>query len=224
VTSEPGTSKAGGRLAPFLAAIYLPALLLLGAVGLASRIWGIPEGDFTRDPLQVLHQPAYLGLTSYVGILVWCATATMGLFAAAALRNGPGAKTTQRFLLWAGILTAWVTLDDLFMLHDVVIPQVLHLREQFVFMLYAVIAVSYARRFKEQLFRRDRALIFLTVVFAAISVVMDNGHAIQVIVGHPVVPQSYLVEDGTKLLAQVSWAGYVGRRSLEALRGPADGG
>jgi hypothetical protein len=213
----------GGRLAPSLILIYAPALVLLVVVGAVSRIWGIPQGDFTRDPLQMLHQPVYLGLVSYAGILVWCAAATMGIFAGAVLRGRPGAEVTGRFLLWAGVLTGWVAVDDLFMLHDIVIPQLTHVREQFIYMLYAVIAASFAVRFKEQL-RQDRMLIFLTVVFAVVSVVMDTGHAIQTIVGRPIVPQSYLVEDGTKLLAQVGWAGYVGRRSWEALLGLSSGG
>ncbi len=206
-----------GALGPFLAVIYTPAVVLLAVLGVVSRVWNVPEGNFTRDPLQLEHLPVYLGLTSYVGILVWCAAATIGFMSAAVLPDSPALRTTRSFLLWTGVLTLWITLDDLFMFHDIVIPQLTHVREQIIYLLYAAIAIWFARRFKEQL-REDRLLLALIVILAVASIAMDNGHAVQVITGRALIPQSYLVEDGMKLLAQVGWFGYVVRRASAVLR------
>ena len=176
--------------ARLLLSIYLPALLLLSIIGLASRHWSIPVGHFTRDPLQMLHQPPYLGLVSHLGTLMWWTGGSVGVFAAAVLRGAPAGEKTRLFLLWAGILTLWVAVDDLFMLHEVVIPQMFHVREQIIYILYGFVAVYCAIRFKAQVFQRHVALVWLTVVFSIISIVMDNWHALATIVGRPILPEN----------------------------------
>lgn len=206
-------------LARLIFVIYLPALCFLAAVVVAARRGGLPVGDLTRDPLQILNQPPYLGIVSNVGVLLWCMAASIALLAATAVPADPRRGETKRFLLWTGLLSALVLLDDLFMFHEIVIPQLTHIDEHFVYMVYIAIGIGYAVRFRRELLGDSALLVLLATAFMTVSLVTDQGYTLSLIFGRKVVPDSYFLEDGSKFLAQASWAGFVARRALRALTG-----
>ncbi len=201
----------------FLLAIYLPAIVLLLLVAVISAAKGIPAGTFMRDPVQVVGAPFYTGLVSNAGILVWCSAAVMALFAGALLPRSPERREQKRFLLWSGVLTLGVMLDDLFILHDQVFPDLFHVYEQVFYFAYLAAGALYIIRFRRQLFGADVVLLVLGATFMGISVTMDQWHMLLTIFGRMIIPENLLLEDGAKLLSQVSWIGYLARRSAEAV-------
>lgn len=218
---QPGSESRRGRhsesLSRFLVAIYVPAVLLLVVVAVISAAKGIPVGTFTRDPVQVMGAPFYTGLISNAGILVWCAGAVMALFAGATAPRIPERREQKRFLIWSGALTLGVLLDDFFILHDQVFPDLFHVYEQVFYCLYLAAAALYVIRFRRQLFGADVVLLVLAAAFMGISVIMDQWHMLLTIFGRMIIPENYLLEDGAKLLSQVTWMGYLARRSADAV-------
>jgi hypothetical protein len=192
-------------------------VLVLALLQLAALHTRVPMGVFTRDPLQLLGAPFYTGIVSNLGVLIGFGGAAVCLFAGAVLPQRSERSRMKQFLLWTGILTAVLVVDDLFMLHDIVIPDHLHIREQFVYAAYVVVAAAYAFSFWRVLWASGAALILIAVACAGLSVLMDQGHAIYVLLGTDVIPTNYLIEDGTKFVSIASWAAYGILRSYEAL-------
>lgn len=119
--------------AKYLGCIGLLLLLLIGIFD----IYGVQMTQLSRDPLQRLQLPVYLGLLSYLGVLAWCAASAIMLFSAFLLRQGHPDSPPTRFLVWMGILAAILFLDDLFMVHDTIVPVHLHLPEMSFYLVYA---------------------------------------------------------------------------------------
>jgi hypothetical protein len=215
-------SRASGAPRPrpslaVLAAIYVPALIVVVLLVVAKRLAGIDPGLLTRDPAQITNSPIYLGLVSNLGIVLWCAGGVVALFAASQLPRDAAHREARLFLLWSGWLTLALGLDDLVMVHDVVFPDMLHLPEQALFLVYAVVATGYLLRFRESL-RADLLLVVLVVVCAGISVLWDQWHLLYRIFGRIIISENFLLEDGGKLFAIAGWMGYLLRTAARALR------
>ncbi len=202
----------------FALALYAPAIVLLGTVAAVVKATGIPGEVFMRDPAQVVEAPFYLGLVSNLGILVWCTGGAVALFAAVLLTGRPGRAEQRRFLLWSGVLTLAVMIDDLLLLHDKLIPDLTHLPEQAVNVVHLTVALIYVARFRRLIFASDRMLLVLATALMGLSLVMDQWHLLFRLTGRMILPENYLLEDGPKLLAIVSWMGYLLRRASDAVR------
>jgi len=207
----------------FLLAVYAPTVALLAVVGIAARAIGVDPGVFVRDPAHVAHVAFYTGLISNLGIAVWCAGAVMALFAAAVLPKTQNRREERRFLLWSGVLTLYLMLDDLAMLHDDVYMKAFHIYEQVVFLVYLPVAAVYVARFRRQLFGPHAALILLTGAFTILSLTMDQWHMLLTVFGRIILPENQLVEKGAKLLAMVSWMAFLARTAADAV-GTRDSG
>lgn len=201
----------------FLLALYAPPIALLALVGIVARVIGVEPGVFLRDPAHIAHVPFYTGIISNLGIAVWCAGAVMALFAAAALPKTPDRREDRRFLLWSGLLTLYLMVDDLAMLHDDVYRNLFHIYEQVVFLVYLPIAAIYLTRFRRQLFGPHVALVVLTGVFTILSLTMDQWHMLLTVFGRIIVPENQLVEKGAKLLSMVSWMAFLARTAADAV-------
>ena len=119
--------------AKYLGSIGLLLLLLIGIFD----IYGVQMTQLSRDPLQRLQLPVYLGLLSYLGVLAWCAASAIMLFSAFLVRQSHPDSLPARFLVWMGVLAAILFLDDLFMVHDTIVPVHLHLPEISFYLVYA---------------------------------------------------------------------------------------
>jgi hypothetical protein len=186
------------------------ALAGLGALGAALLVWwvaGVEIGDLTRDPATSQEFARYVGALSYLGVLAWTVGATAALVGARAAAPGSPAR---RFLVAAGLLTAWLALDDLFLVHEYVGGLI---REggrgsDLVLGTYALAGVAVMWRWRSFTLRETPisivlvvgGLLFLSLVFDALG----RGGSAQ-----------YLLEDGPKLLGLMGWTTYL---ALVALR------
>src|SRR5688572_9327807 len=94
--------------------LYVPILALLLLVIIAAFSSRIPLSSLTRDMASIAHVHPLIGVVSNVGILLWCATAVICLFGGSLLRQ-KGMHAEARFLLWGGVMTLVLLVDDLFM-------------------------------------------------------------------------------------------------------------
>ena len=166
------------------------------SVWVFARVKGVPPSLLSEDPAAVAHLPLYVGVLSYLGILLWTAAAVVCLFTAALVRSA-GRPTVHRFFLFSGLIGALLTLDDLFQFHEGLVPQVLGLPQWVYPLAYGTIMVAYLRAFGALILRSDGLLFLLALFFFVGSVSMD-------ILYHGLA----FVEDSLKFMGIVFWATY----------------
>ena len=97
---------------PVMVVVLAVSAILMGG-GLILCTWtGASIVDLTRDPTSALGGPPYIGFLSQLGVLLWTASASVCLFSAYVLSKGRDPLQLKSFLLWSGILTVFLTLDD----------------------------------------------------------------------------------------------------------------
>ncbi len=198
-------------LTPTLILLYAPVVTLLLVV-VALRVgYAVPMANLTRDPAQVLGVSPFAGAVSNIGILLWCASTAICLFAALLARRHC-ARRTPIFLLAAGTVTLVLLLDDLFLLHDIVLPNGFGISEEAVYTAYAAMIGAFITLFHRDIRASDYPLLGLALLFFAVSLGFD------VLQQWVTPPGAFLLEDGSKLMGIVSWAGYLIRTAGASLR------
>jgi len=188
-------------LRPVFLWVYGP--LCMGMVIILGAIYaaGIPLAWLTRDPLAIMGGEFYVGSISNFGILFWCGAATISLFTAGLLGRSEEAREDRKFLLFGGLLTLLLCLDDLYMFHETVFPRYFHLKEGLVVLSYGVLLMAYVWRFRKTILESRFLLLLLASLFLGVSAVVDR-------LVHDTFPLRHLIEDGSKLFGIVSWFAY----------------
>jgi hypothetical protein len=150
------------------------------------------------------------GFASSIGVLYWAAAAACCGLAAAALWRGTTPRAKVRMLTTAALFTGFLCLDDLFMLHESVLPR-LGVPEIVTFGSYALIAGAYLA-INWRLIRTEEPLLFLlSLGCLALSVLVDRH-------GHDGKLWLLILEEGSKLMGVAGWSTYHIRRAYGALR------
>jgi len=169
--------------------VYAVALLPSCAIIalLAIQPW-VPLFDLVGDPLAVVREclqdaatlaqarscnKPYFGLLSNLGILLWCVSTIVSLFAFFQVYNAREELEPAAFLLYAGILTGALLMDDLFQGHEIVYPKAFHISEAFSGMIYALFTASYILIFRDYALQADPKILCLGIIFLALSLTMD---------------------------------------------------
>lgn len=192
---------------PILGKLYLPVLGFLGVIVIAAFKTQIPLSNFTRDPTAVAGIQPFTGIVSNLGVLAWCATATICFTGAYVARKTMSKKTQSGFFLFSGIITAALMIDDLFLFHETVFPDMLHIRQEFVYALYMILISIYLVRFRKTILNTDFGLLLSAFFFFGLSILVDLSPF----------HQAFLVEDSFKLLGIVTWAAYLFKTSFLTL-------
>lgn len=158
----------------------------------AKLIWDIPPADMLRDTASVLDGPAYAGILSTLGFLLWTATATICLFVAAVQ---PYARA---FWLYAATITLILLADDWLMLHENA-PSYIGVSEHVIYSVYAIAMAYYVIHFRQILLRAEYLLLLSAFVCFAGSLVVDA------LDGVVYFPGFYIVEDGFKMFGIMGW-------------------
>ncbi len=187
---------------PVMLLIYTPVVITLGMV-VAVRIGtGTAIANLTRDPLQVVSAPFYIGIVSTAGALIWSATAAVCIFSYVVIRHRAARRAHARFLLAGGLVTVLLLLDDVFMFHEMVFPQHLGVPEKVVYAATAGVVLWFLVAFRSTILQTDFLLLALACAAFSFTVGADF---IEPIFPYPAF---YLLEDGAKLFGIVSWAAY----------------
>ena len=184
------------RSVQLLSATYIVLFGLLFTITMISGYYNIPISSFTRDPTVVLGGPSYIGFISNIGILFWAFTAAIWLFSSVIHKHSNN-QTTPKFLLYSGLLTLWLLLDDMFMLHDSFLPNHLMIPEKLVYLGYVTIVLVYLVKFRTEILNHEYATLFIAFSFFALSVLADLLLEQQGF--------EFLLEDGLKLFGIVTW-------------------
>jgi hypothetical protein len=186
----------------FIPVLYSFVGLLLIALVLVHCITGIPFAQFTADPAATFNYNSLFGCISNIGILLWCAAASVCFLSAAILNVRRDQGEMVKFLVCFGALTAVLMFDDLFMFHESIAPWYLHVPEKAVLILYGLYALYAFSHFRKIVLTNDIRFLVLAACAFGSSVLIDQISEIYYI------PGEYLFEDGAKFVGIASWLAY----------------
>jgi hypothetical protein len=199
-------------------ALAAAAIFLIAGVAIHAR-QGVVLGDLTRDPVITAGVPVYTGFLSQLGIFGWAAAATAAGLAAAVLRRRGDSREVAGFLGWFAFLSLLLAVDDVFMLHEAVLPWI-GIPQIVVLAAYACLAVGLMLRYRMRILESEFSLLAVASVLFGVSVLLDVTHLPGI--GFDT---SVFIEDGCKFTGIVCWAAYFWRYSaLQLLAGQGRGG
>ncbi|MCT7982361.1 hypothetical protein NG796_03545 [Laspinema sp. A4] len=187
--------------------IYLPTFIILLLVRQQNRV---PIYHLIGDPAKIADWPFYLGMITRLGILLWCATAAICLFTALYLKPLNPSLKHQQFILYSGIITTVLMLDDSFQFHEEVFPTYFGISEKIVYLTYVSLVALYLMKFYK-IILNTRYLVFLGLGFVcfALSMLLDMRAIIDLVkMGLIYDRDRALLENGFKLFGIVSWCTY----------------
>lgn len=203
---------AGARV--FGAALALAAAVLL-AVALLHASGRLHAYVLMGDLRGMTTLPLYAGWLSDLGVLLWWSAASAAALAAlcAPAADGTRGPSGERACLLAGAaITAWLALDDAWLLHERVLPR-LGLEQRPLYALYALLVLGWLLRWRRVLLRLRPLRLGLALALFAVSVALDAlPEALR-----PFGDAHVLVEDGAKWLGIVAWSLWMWSSSIAVL-------
>lgn len=177
---------------------------LVAATWAAARAVDRPFRFFSADVYDLYDAPLYTNALGNVTVLVWWTAATTGVLGGAlALLHRHRAGSA---LLAAGVVSAWLGLDDFFSIHEQVLPDIVGIPEKAVYAGYLALALAFAWRWRS-FFAGPRLLLALAAAgLLGLSVAADvlaEGH--------------HVIEDGAKLTGAALWAALLAAAVLDEL-------
>ena len=191
-------------------AVAVGILFAAAAMGVAvgfAYLKGISVANLTRDPAAVLEGPAYIGFISNAGAALWMMAGAGALFTG---YTGTSLGRAQRsFLYSAGALSLVLGLDDLFMLHEDILPR-LGVPQNAILLIYAGAAIAFTLRHYRHILAGSHLLFAFACFFLGASLTIDL-----------LVPYSEAeaaIEDGAKLFGITFWFLFVANAAATATR------
>ncbi len=177
---------------------------LVFITAIALQPW-VPAGDLLRDPLAVAEMSEtccklYFGFVSTLGSLMWFMAAAVCFFVGCLLYTIGEDSRRATFMVAAALFTAWLGADDLFMIHDHVLPE-FGVPELLTYGVYGGLAFLHLLFFWREILQ-SRVTVFLVAgTMLAMSVGIDafihNDHALRIV-----------MEDGAKLIGIALWGAF----------------
>ena len=193
---------------------FVPSILVLLIMVVAYVYFQVSMSRMTRDIAAIANIHPLSGFLSNLGILLWCATASICGFTAYILRNVKPRETFW-FVLSSSLLSTYLLLDDFFMFHDEIglAPQYLGLSQEFVFAALGIATAAYLISFRRIILRTNFGALLLALVFLSTSVAID---AIMSLFWQTS-QWSLFFENGAKWLGIASWCSYYVQTSHQFL-------
>ncbi|NBC95883.1 MAG: hypothetical protein GVY27_05975 [Deinococcus-Thermus bacterium] len=195
--------------------LAVPALVILGV---AVQNVATPA-VFLLDPLTVAEHLApccrpYFGAISNLGVILWALTAGCCLLAGVVCLRRAGPRDRPAFFFAALLLTSMLMLDDAYLFHEKIFPNMLAIPQTWVIIGYGVAAAAYLVGFARTILAHRWPLMALSLTFFAASLGVDQ-----------LTPQgatpNFVAEDGFKFAGICSWLAFHADAAIETL---ANGG
>lgn len=192
---------------------FIPSISFLVAVALVSILFQVSMPALTGDVTAIAKIHPLSGILSNLGVLLWCAAASICVFAAVTLRNVKPSDTFW-FLLSSALLSAYLLFDDFFLFHEELAFRYLGLNQKVVYAALGIAVSAYIIAFRRVILRTNFGVLLLALGFLATSVATDAilepwlwrlGH------------WEYFFEDGAKWLGIASWCSYYVHTSHQLL-------
>jgi len=188
--------------------LQIPAGLILLMVLFLKLRFDIDTSDLTQDPNSVAGQPFYVGLLSNLGVIFWGTSATISIFTG--LIGKSKSPSVASFLIYSGILSTLLLLDDLLQLHEEVFQYGLHVPEELVLAVYGLLAAGIFFSHRKVIPASNYLILLASLVLFGFSLSMDTFLED--------IPGENLLEDGSKFIGIVTWFGYYTSLGYESIK------
>lgn len=152
--------------------VGIGVLISLGGAGftvLVATLTDNPIWKLAKDPAEVEGFPSYIGMLSNWSIILWMAAAAICLFSAVILKHQKAPTATVRFIALSGGFSLVLGIDDLYLLHDHLFPELFHIPETFFYILYFLTFAAYLIYFTPQILKHEYLLFLAALVFFILS-------------------------------------------------------
>lgn len=156
------------------------------------------------DPITSLNGEIWTGFGSNLGVFIWACSAAIAIFSGLSLIYSTGLKQESYFLIIFGLLTLVLSLDDLFLFHDLVLPH-FGISEYVIYVFYALTGFYILFKYLKLISQNENLLFYIGGTLFCFSIVID------------VLPASPLLgffEDAVKFVGIFAWSGYLARTSF----------
>jgi hypothetical protein len=191
------------------AKVFIPGILFLVIMAWISFLIDFDFGLLSRDPIEYLNEKPYIGVISSTGIILWAATFSILLYSCKISLSQKKPKRQTLFLLFGGLLTGLMLIDDVFMIHDVIFPNYLNIDQKVFYAFYGFSTVAFFYFFHKIVLKSDYILFILSFFLLVESVVFD----LALVLGFEI-PYQYIFEDCSKFLGIIAWFAYFSRTSF----------
>jgi uncharacterized membrane protein len=178
-------------------------------------------GELFNDPADVVGFHPFIGMISMFGLFGWAAAAGVSFLTYAVIRQD-GSVQLRRFFLCAGIFTLFLMMDDAFMLHELVLPIGLGIRERYIKMAYLAAAAIFGAVFVRQLLGHGPVILVAAGLFFAGSFFFDSPVVLSAFGFFESSFVLYVVEDGFKFTGILLWLTWLFRAGLQTVRSRSD--
>lgn len=176
-------------------AVAVAAVAVAAAVSDATKV-----KDLARDPATLSSAPASDGVLTWLSAFAWSATVAVVLLAAWLLgRSRPGSRRV-RFLVGMAILSTILAVDDVFLVHERLVPR-FGIAEEVLFATYVGGFLLFVRAFRDVLVETDLRLLGSAIVFFAATLLVAYGP-------DQVDPPFWLLPDTYTFLGVGAWLAY----------------
>ncbi len=145
--------------------------------------------------------PLYVGLVSNLGILLWCSVAAICFFTYILLSRKPKSfRLSPSFFFWSAVISSTLLFDDLFLIHEKIVPKYLGISQNVIFMIYGLSILTYFLRWRRQILQTEYIFLLLALIFFALSLFLDIVHL-------PIAHHTFF-EDSFKFMGILNWSAY----------------
>jgi hypothetical protein len=208
----------------------LKSLVLAWTGPLLFLVWVYnQEGVYPRhlfvDLVATMNMPFYIGIGSTFGVILWFASGTVALFAA-----GITGKVGRKVLLFPGLMSLVLGLDDQLMLHERVLPHTLaglpdeqtHYFQTALYLIYIGLFLAWAGLNRGVLLTKKSWLLVPSALLFGASIGLDVAYEWKLLPEGGFLradPNLFeLVEDGFKLLGIATWTAFCWRLSRRLVK------
>lgn len=165
---------------------FVPSLSILAIIVSVSVIFEVNVHDMAQEG----------AILSDLGIILWCAAASVCFFAATTLRNRKPADMF-RFLFCSALLTTYLLFDDFFQIHEVFVPRYLGLDEKIVYAVLGITVIVYLVVFRRVISQTNYTMLLFALGFLGTAVAADGIFApmeiVYAVMGTVVAVIAYLI-------------------------------
>lgn len=192
--------------------VYLPFILILMFLRIQNKI---PIRTLVIDVFTIAKIPAYTGLISNIGLLIWCVALTTCFLSSAIIKQKSNSPEMHKFLFYSGCLSSLLLLDDLFLLHERFFQTYFHIPEKITFGIYGIFLIYCLIRFRKIIWKTEFTFLVLAIVFFGVSLLIDIF--VENYLNITGDPNFSLLEEGSKLLGIFSWCNYLVKVSFNKI-------
>ncbi len=184
----------------------VPFLILLLITGSQQAV---PVQVLTRDIFATTKVPVYTGFLSNIGIFTWCISFAVCIFTFFLIKpTNSQDRKIKTFIGLSGLISLWMMIDDFFMLHEEVLPNVMGISEKLIIIAQLSWVAFHLIYFRKVILKSTPfQLLGIALLLFACSLGVDVL-PIEVTYSGKRSNLIFLLEDGSKLIAIATWCFY----------------